>query len=234
MSSDHREVSYASKVKFADSIVDTNILNSIKMSRSGQRFSHPDDQTLDRNQYQPHAAYSLIGQIQRYTALIQRDSRNISRILTHTEDDLLQKELELQQAKERIQQLEKDLDNCRAQVFESIPAFEVSDTSILEGLTTLRESLSNWVEGLPEISQFQSTWELATRDFNVTSHISATPGIFPQGFSASQTEILEQWLFLELLLGLFETVLVGASPSDSDAIETLCDGIHRLEPKKGK
>ncbi|KAL1969790.1 hypothetical protein VTN77DRAFT_7299 [Rasamsonia byssochlamydoides] len=147
-------------------------------------------------------------------------------------DNLVQKELELQQAKERIQQLEKELDNCRTQVFQSIPAFDVSDAWILEELTTMRENLSNWVEGLPEIFRFRNAWEIVVEDRALISHIRARPGMFPQGFSRAQTEILAQCLFRVLLSDLFEVVLVGTSPDECRVLENIQNGIRCLEPSK--
>jgi hypothetical protein len=165
--------------------------------------------------------------------LIQRETQDVRQSLEHIQGDVLQKEIELQKAKERIERLEKELDECRTQVFGSIPSFEVTDASILEGLTTLRWSLSNWVEGLPDIQNFQRAWQNTVRNHHWMSRLRAEPDMFPDGLPAAQSELLEQWLFSILLRCVFEVVLVGASSSDLRVLQGLQDGIHRLEPRKG-
>lgn len=90
-----------------------------------------------------------------------KDNQVIWEHLRNVRDEISQKEQKLLQAKEHIKQLETDLDSCHAQLFRSIPTYEVSDATISKEFTRLCENLTNWVEVLPEVVAFTDTFNHA-------------------------------------------------------------------------
>ncbi|XHG03294.1 hypothetical protein AWENTII_006609 [Aspergillus wentii] len=78
-------------------------------------------------------------------------------------ESLAQKESELRKANRRILKLEDELDDCHAQIFRFIPTYEISDATISNEYIQLRENVSNWMEGLPDITRFADTYEPSRR-----------------------------------------------------------------------
>lgn len=139
------------------------------------------------------------------------------------QDEMKQKDQELQRTRQRIHHLEAELDAFRTQIFKSIPTSGVSDTSIMEEYCLLRDNLSNWIEGLPEIKNFASD----------IARAGLPPKEYPEGAAAVQPEILTQIVFECLWMEIFGVHIFGASRQELALLEKLHCGIHLLEPKKG-
>lgn len=162
--------------------------------------------------------------IQNSAAILYCDSQALGDELANMQDSIHQKEFELQQAKERIQKLEADLDDCRNQILRSIPTYEISDAWISAEFTKLSEGVSNWVEGFPDILHFPRT-------FNSTPlHIRGDVDMFPQGLNSAQTEIMTN--FIVLWKRLFQPFLVALSSSEAQLLKRLYHNMYNVEPKK--
>lgn len=83
------------------------------------------------------------------------------------ENEVLHKEQQLRHAEQQIMQTEQDLENCRAQIFKSLPTYEVTDARISEELIRLRANLANWVEELPDLNAFADAFWNALSELNV-------------------------------------------------------------------
>lgn len=139
-----------------------------------------------------------------------------------------QKEKVWQKTLQRIKYLETELDECRTQIFKSIPIHGVSDTWILGEYSLLRENISNWVEGFPEIDNF--TLEIKRHYMP----IRGLPASFSEGFSAAQSKILTQYSFGNLWDQMFNKLNFGAPPQDLQFLESLRHGLDLMEAKKSK
>lgn len=123
--------------------------------------------------------------------------------------------------------LEAALDECRTQIFKSLPTDGISDTCIREEYSFIRENLSNWVEGFPEIDSFASE----IKKYKMRSR--GSPAWFPEGLAAAQLEIVMSIIFNSLWLRVFTVLVFSASPSDLGLLEGLYRGMHLMKPEKG-
>lgn len=167
----------------------------------------------------------------------QNQQEDMHRLRQHFQTSraiISKKEYELRQAKRRITHLEEELNDCRAQVFRSIPVYEVSDTMLSEEFRALRENLANWVEGLPELTTFTTGFQLALEHFQVFALSKPWPSSFPVAAAEAQSEIIQRVAFQHLFNELFCEMLPAAPSSDQSLLENLQNGMSRLEPKKGK
>lgn len=166
-------------------------------------------------------------QVQGQMQLFQHGTQDILRCVSEMQDQMQgvmsQKDQELQMTRQHIHHLEVELDACRTQLVKSIPTCGISDTSIKEEYCLLRDSFSNWIEGLPEIKNFESDIEWA----------NLPPKEYPEGVAAAQSEILTFILFKYLWLNIFNVQIFGASRGEQALLGKLRRGIDLQEPKKG-
>ena len=141
----------------------------------------------------------------------QEDNLLIFQHFHRIQHELSQKERELQQAEEYIKQLETDLDSCHAQIFRSIPTYEVSDATISEEFTRICENLTNWVEVLPEFTISRDTFQDVLKEFELHYLVDEFL-IESQDLILAQSEIISRVIFQHLFNELFRVWLPGASP----------------------
>lgn len=161
------------------------------------------------------------------------DSLELFDYVTSMEADLLQLELKLQQARERIQQLENALQDSTSRIFQSLSTYEISDAQISEEYDTLRECVSNWLDGFPNATRLNRNLKraLGGQAWNMVQR--ANVAMFPEGFDAAQTEILTRVVFKAIWDILFHPWFATASVRDQELMKTLEDGMALLEPKRG-
>lgn len=167
---------------------------------------------------------SLTDSIKQTTGHLQRNYRRILQIVPQVTNEIDQ---EWQRLTRYINYLEAELDECRTQIFKYLPTDGISDTCIREKYSLLRDSLSNWVEGFPEIDSFTSEME------EYDMRIRASPALFPEGLAAAQLEILTLITSGNLWLSIFTVPVFGAPQSDLALLQGLYHGMHLLEPEKG-
>lgn len=163
------------------------------------------------------------GQMQLFQHGTQDILNGVSEMQDKMQSEMNQKDQKLQKTRKRIHHLEAELDACRTQIVKSIPTSGISDTSIMEEYSLIRDNFSNWIEGLPEIHNFTSDLE----------RLNLPPKEYPEGAAAAQSEILTFVMFEHLWMEVFNVKIFGASPEEQYFLEKLHRGIHFLEPKKG-
>ncbi|PWY70035.1 hypothetical protein BO83DRAFT_400051 [Aspergillus eucalypticola CBS 122712] len=136
------------------------------------------------------------------------------------------------QLKKHNQTLEEQLQDCQARILRSSPVADLSDATVLAEFSRIRETLSNWVEELPEVLEDIADHLSDTfNDLSLNSHVSKDTNSYPQGPLAVQSELLMHLVFCRLSKGLFEVLVPGISPSDNDLLDDLREGLLSLQPK---
>lgn len=169
---------------------------------------------------------TLMNKVQNQMQLFQNGTQDILKCVSEMQDQMRgvmnQKDQELQRTRQHIHHLEAELDACRTQIVKSIPTCGISDSSIQKEYCLLRDNFSNWIEGLPEINNFESVqWD------------NLPPKEYPEGAAAAQSEILTFIFFKCLWMNIFEVQIFGASRGEQALLGKLRRGIHLQEPKKG-
>lgn len=184
-------------------------------------------------QDQRTSAGQLARRARRMAKALHDDSLELFDYVTSMEADLLQLELKLQQARERIQQLENALQDSTSRIFQSLSTYEISDAQISEEYDTLRECVSNWLDGFPNVTRLNRNLKraLGGQAWNMVQR--ANVAMFPEGFDAAQTEILTRVVFKAIWDILFHPWFATASVRDQELMKTLEDGMALLEPKRG-
>lgn len=141
--------------------------------------------------------------------------------------------LSCNEANAHIQQLQKQLDDCRAQILRFVPTGQISDKNISEEVETLYQGLFNWVASLPDIIGFGTMWPIIyhgrkQQGNTFTYNVSVYSEIVVQ----AQSELLAHALFCHVYHHLFKPSFLGASEWDRSLLEKLLAHIRQIEPKK--
>lgn len=161
------------------------------------------------------------------------DCRLLFQRIQALESEILLREQRLSQDEQYIKQMEHDLENCRAQIFKSIPTYEVTDARISEELNLLRANLANWVEELPDLNGFTDTFWNTLTGLDVFPLNDPWPLSWPVEPTSAQTEIITKIIFGHFFNELFPMLLPAMPLEDQRLLERLQCGIDDLEPKKG-
>lgn len=137
--------------------------------------------------------------------------------------------------KQRNQDLEEQLQECQARILKFTLSSDLSDTTVLQEFVKIRDNLSNWVEGLPEIcTGFDTHLECALKEFQCYLHIVGGINSYPQGVLEVQSELLMHVVFCRLEVGLLKASVPGMLASDEALLSDLDAGMVSLQSKKGK
>lgn len=172
----------------------------------------------------PSSLAQLSDGIRQTTGSLQQNHRCMLQTIPRITHEIDQ---EWHRVTRHINCLEAELDECRTQIFKSLPTDGISDTCIREEYSFLRENLSNWVEGFPEIDSFASVM----KKYRIRPR--GSPAWFPEGHSAAQLEIMILIIFNSLWLRVFTVLVFSASPSDLGLLGGLYHGMHLMKPEKG-
>ncbi|GKZ29955.1 hypothetical protein AbraIFM66950_007293 [Aspergillus brasiliensis] len=142
---------------------------------------------------------------------------------------------EIAKLKQRNQKLEEQLQDCQDRILKFSLSSDLSDTTVLQEFVKIRDSLSNWVEGLPEIcSDFDSQLGRALEDFGGELHGTEDTNSYPQGLLGVQSEILMHVVFCRLEVGLLKASVPGMLASDEVLLTDLHAGMLSLHSQRGK
>ncbi|GKZ72045.1 hypothetical protein AnigIFM50267_008097 [Aspergillus niger] len=137
--------------------------------------------------------------------------------------------------KQRNQILEEQLQECQARILKFSPSSDLSDTTVLQEFVKIRDSLSNWVEGLPEVcTDFDTQFKCALEGFQCDLHIFGGMNSYPQGTLEVQSELLMHIVFRRLEVGLLKASVPGMLASDEALLSDLHAGMVSLQSKRGK
>ncbi|GAA85081.1 similar to An16g05280 [Aspergillus luchuensis IFO 4308] len=135
--------------------------------------------------------------------------------------------------KQRNQDLEEQLQECQARILKFTLSSDLSDTTVLQEFVKIRDNLSNWVEGLPEIcTGFDTHLECALKEFQCYLHIVGGINSYPQGVLEVQSELLMHVVFCRLEVGLLKASVPGMLASDEALLSDLDAGMVSLQSKK--
>lgn len=176
---------------------------------------------------------SLINRVEGRMRDQLNDSRRLFQQIYALENEVHRKEQRLWQAEQHIKQTEHDLENCRAQIFRSLPTYEVTDVRISEELNRLRANLANWLEELSDLNAFTDAFWNALRDLDVFPLNDPWPHSWSVERVSAQTEIITKIIFSHLFNKLFLVLLPAMPLEDKRLLECLQRGMDGLEPKKG-
>ncbi|GKZ16560.1 hypothetical protein AbraCBS73388_000140 [Aspergillus brasiliensis] len=141
---------------------------------------------------------------------------------------------EIARLKQRNRNLEEQLQDCQARILKfSLPS-DLSDTTVLQEFVKIRDNLSNWTEGLPEICKdFDTQLECALEVSDCYRRIYGDVKSFPQGLIGVQSELLMHIVFCRLGKGLLESLVPGMLVSDEALLSDLHAGLSSLQPEGG-
>ncbi|GMG11697.1 unnamed protein product [Aspergillus oryzae] len=151
-------------------------------------------------------AQSALKRLERHAAGIYEEVDSVSRSISQQAYRIEQMEQQLENAHQRIQKLEVEL---QTRIFRSMPDYQVSDASISEDFLVIRDSLCEWMEGFPDIRSFTETLDNAIHRRGIDKNMFTFPRELQLEFDHAQTEILTMISFgiirehvLESLVGV--------------------------------
>ncbi|GES57936.1 hypothetical protein ATEIFO6365_0004001200 [Aspergillus terreus] len=125
----------------------------------------------------------------------------------------LQLRVQLQEQSRRIEKLEVALQEYQTRTFDSIPTEELSDATISEQYSVIREHISNWVECLPDVLEFERSFDQAMSEshhlFN-GNYLSYRPDGVLECPSVAQVELFSSTIFQGLGSAVFYPYIMGA------------------------
>ncbi|GAB1197360.1 hypothetical protein APSETT444_006653 [Aspergillus pseudonomiae] len=192
-----------------------NVPATTTSSRDSNRSKHPARSALDR--------------LKRTAVSLHEDVDLVSQRISQQANKIEQMEQQLENAQQRIQKLEVDL---QTRIFRSIPDYQLSDATVSEDFLVFRYSLSEWVEGFPDIKSFTETFYDATYRQGICENLFALQRKFQLQFDHAQTEILTWISFCVIGKYVLGPRVFAAPPADQELMEHLHKGMSMLEPKK--
>ncbi|KAB8254721.1 hypothetical protein BDV32DRAFT_142667 [Aspergillus pseudonomiae] len=176
-----------------------------------------------------HPARSALDRLKRTAVSLHEDVDLVSQRISQQANKIEQMEQQLENAQQRIQKLEVDL---QTRIFRSIPDYQLSDATVSEDFLVFRYSLSEWVEGFPDIKSFTETFYDATYRQGICENMFALQRKFQLQFDHAQTEILTWISFCVIGEYVLGPRVFAAPPADQELMEHLHKGMSMLEPKK--
>ncbi|CAK97382.1 hypothetical protein An16g05280 [Aspergillus niger] len=133
------------------------------------------------------------------------------------------------------QTLEEQLQDCQARILKFSLSSDLSDTTVMQEFVKIRDNLSNWIEGLPEIcADFDTQLECALEGFQCYLYIFGGMNSYPQGTLGVQSELLMHIVFRRLEAGLLKASVPGMPASEEALLSDLHAGMVSLQSKRGK
>ncbi|KJK64424.1 hypothetical protein P875_00138163 [Aspergillus parasiticus SU-1] len=174
-------------------------------------------------------AQSALKRLERHAAGIYEEVDSVSQSISQQTYRIEQMEQQLENAHQRIQKLEVEL---QTQIFRSIPDYQVSDASISEDFLVIRDSLCEWMEGIPDIKSFTETLDDAIHRRGIDESMFTFPRELQLEYDHAQTEILTMISFGIIREHVLESLVFAAPPADLELLERLYNMMSMLEPKK--
>ncbi|KAB8240376.1 hypothetical protein BDV35DRAFT_401974 [Aspergillus flavus] len=206
---------------------------STKKGFDGQNHSSADNvpaTTSSRDSNQNKCpAQSALKRLERHAAGIYEEVDSVSRSISQQAYRIEQMEQQLENAHQRIQKLEVEL---QTRIFRSMPDYQVSDASISEDFLVIRDSLCEWMEGFPDIRSFTETLDNAIHRRGIDKNMFTFPRELQLEFDHAQTEILTMISFGIIREHVLESLVFAAPPADQELLERLYNMMSMLEPKK--
>ncbi|TPR09871.1 hypothetical protein CAN33_0053635 [Aspergillus niger] len=135
--------------------------------------------------------------------------------------------------KRRNQDLEEQLQDCQARILRFSLSSDLSDTTVMQEFVKIRDNLSNWIEGLPEIcAEFDAQMECALEGFQCYLHRFGGMNSYPQGTLGVQFELLMHIVFRRLEVGLLKASVPGMLASEEALLSDLHAGMISLQSKR--
>lgn len=147
--------------------------------------------------------------------------------------EIAHKNTELKRAHERARQLETDLNKYHEQIFRSINAFKVSDTSISHELACIQEGLSNWVAILPDSQRVGQNWSEVRKFLEDNGFVTLNFISSPEVMDLAETDLLTAVTFGILWTILFKPNLHGVSSDIRSFLDVIQTHMSLLQPEKG-
>ncbi|OJI83959.1 hypothetical protein ASPTUDRAFT_122810 [Aspergillus tubingensis CBS 134.48] len=207
--------------------------NRIARDRLADAARTPDNRiTESENEVHLEQSYSHVVKLSK---LLHHEISKLGRISGENQHVIRSMQEKIAQLKKHNQILEEQLQDCQARILRSSPVPVLSDATVLADFSRIRETLSNWVEELPEICEdFADHLFAAFSELSLDSHVSKDTNSYPQGPLAVQSELLMHLVFCRLSKGLFEVLVPGISPSDNDLLDGLREGLLSLQSKNSR
>ncbi|KAI2829760.1 hypothetical protein CBS147320_1284 [Aspergillus niger] len=131
------------------------------------------------------------------------------------------------------QTLEEQLQDCQARILKFSLSSDLSDTTVMQEFVKIRDNLSNWIEGLPEIcADFDTQLECALEGFQCYLYIFGGMNSYPQGTLGVQSELLMHIVFRRLEAGLLKASVPGMLASEEALLRDLHAGMVSLQSKR--
>lgn len=170
------------------------------------------------------------------------DFKSVLSQTIHERDNRMHQEnvqlrVQLREQNRRIEKLEAALQEYQTQTFDSIPTEELSDAAISEQYSVIREHISNWVECLPDVLEFERSFEQAMLEFHHLFNGNAL-SYWPDGVlewpSVAQMELFSSTIFRILDSAVFDPYIMGAPRPHCVLFDNLERKMASLEVPKGE
>ncbi|KAJ5327889.1 hypothetical protein N7452_008279 [Penicillium brevicompactum] len=144
--------------------------------------------------------------------------------------------LELETMKRTLRERETELQDCREQILRTVSTFQVSDSSILDELVKIRDSLCNLILVLPDITGFDQTWRTVHSTMiekDSASRMKIT--LKPEGrLDIIQAELIEHDIFYLVWNTLLRPTLAGLPDQQQLFWAKILEQRAKMEPLQGK
>lgn len=140
---------------------------------------------------------------------------------------------ELERDKGRIQEIERDLAACKAEISQLKSPFTISDNEVSGKLLRIYDALTQWVNGFPKFCRFAQNWQAIGQFMQDGSYSDDTypwVGLDEAHLRRSQAILLSYSIFLILYKWVFQPVLVGADTEMQALLTQLLEGFTALDP----
>ncbi|OGM50268.1 hypothetical protein ABOM_001233 [Aspergillus bombycis] len=182
----------------------------------------------DSNQNK-YPARRALNRLKQNAASFHEDVNLVSQRISQQAYEIEQMGQQLETAQQRIQKLEVEL---QTRIFRSMPDYQLSDATVSEDFLVIRDSLSEWVEGFPDIKSFHETFNDAVRRRGMDENMLTFHSQFQLNLDHAQNEILTWISFCVIRKYILEPRVFAAPPADQELMEHLHEGMSMLEPKK--
>ncbi|PYH72113.1 uncharacterized protein BO88DRAFT_476564 [Aspergillus vadensis CBS 113365] len=210
----------------------------VKADHTGQNGPVADSQTLSDSDGEGQSEHDLLrhyNRVEKLSASLKNELSSLKRVSVGRRHVISSMRQENAKLKQRNQDLEEQLQECQAKILRFSPSSDLSDTTVMQEFVKIRDNLSNWIEGLPEIcTDFDTQIGSALKDFQCHLHMSKSIHTYPQGLLGIQSELLMHTVFRRLEVELLKASVPGMQASDEALLSDLQAGMVSLQSKGGK
>ncbi|RDH34380.1 hypothetical protein BDQ94DRAFT_169338 [Aspergillus welwitschiae] len=194
-----------------------------------QKRPSSDNQASDSKGRQVEDNHGLVQHCDRLEDLsnsLHQELSTLRRVSIRKQNSIDSLQQKLSELRHQNQELEEQLQECQARILKLTFANDLSDTTVIQEFVRIRDNLSNWCEGLPDIIYYSdSDLRGALEGFKCCLQITQDLDTHAQMLLEAQSELLMHITFCRLWRGFLQTLIPGISSSDEALLRELYAGL---------